>query len=389
MKRSYKVLVIEDDTEWINILKPLLVSEGCRVTVCRTTEEGEAALSRELFHFATIDLKLLYDSYKTLAASGEWGGWKILKLIKEKSLNSTMGTMVVTWYDEEEIEDLAIKQHGAVYFKSKKRFSAKDFIAQISDYLEKYHDVYFNEGIIENSQLPEVVGPLSETERLDASLRSTNGLKEYFTQKKKEGKETIIVFSDLVDSTRFKDEIGFEEGLLKTFNHNQIVSQILTSAGGKIVKTIGDCVMARFDVDKSNQGRICVNVLNSVIRVQEAFWDKNIGVTRSLQKYRTKIGVSMGVTGDLYGGDPIGLSVDIAARLTAMAKPEQILVSNEVIQVANLSQLDARILKSPGRTLEPSHLVSKPVLRKVKGVQSKIMICEMKWDGKERDIQTI
>jgi class 3 adenylate cyclase len=58
-----------------------------------------------------------------------------------------------------------------------------------------------------------------------------------------------VIFIDLKDSTKFKIVNGDLKGLERTYLHNEKCSEIITKHKGKIIKYIGDEIMAIFDDD--------------------------------------------------------------------------------------------------------------------------------------------
>jgi class 3 adenylate cyclase len=225
-----------------------------------------------------------------------------------------------------------------------------------------------------------------ETARFKAAFRSVEGLREYFRAKEESGDKTIVLFSELCFSTQYKDQRGFIEGMFKSFSCNEKVSRIMKEYDGIVIKTNADCIMVKFDTNKQNQGKLSTNAMNAAIRLQELFEDLNIGVSDDIEKYRIKIGISIGVTGESYAGDPHGLSVDIAARLTSLAKPEQILVTKDLVNTANIKQIESRSIEPPLR-IKPQDMMGQTQKRKLKGIEDPVSVCEIKWDGKERGIQ--
>ena len=142
---------------------------------------------------------------------------------------------------------------------------------------------------------------------------------------------------------------GEIDGTAKAFIHNNIVVKVVEANGGELVKLIGDEVMAIFE---GKEG--LTNALRTAItchqRLEEynKFQDYNQEDIRALH---TKTGIHNGLVflfepmgkdksevGESEKGesekngipDPYGSVVDIAARLTALAKDDQILCSGKV-----------------------------------------------------------
>src|SRR5215212_6801424 len=80
-----------------------------------------------------------------------------------------------------------------------------------------------------------------------------------------------ILFADLVGSTAYKQHHGPIPGMEKILRHNAIVEREIEKFGGKVVKFIGDGVMAWFrDKDASR------SALDSGLSIIAAIDDDNI-----------------------------------------------------------------------------------------------------------------
>jgi class 3 adenylate cyclase len=144
-------------------------------------------------------------------------------------------------------------------------------------------------------------------------------------------KHIAVMFADLCDSTAYKLERGDVEGLLKTYRHNTIVIAAVTKAGGKVVKFIGDEVMATFD-----QHDACDHALEAALEIQDEIraLNKKLSGARDEEIF-SKIGINYGLTLMIQfpgndAQDPQGKIVDAAARIISLAKPNQILCSEFV-----------------------------------------------------------
>ncbi|MBW7473864.1 adenylate/guanylate cyclase domain-containing protein [Paenibacillus oenotherae] len=140
--------------------------------------------------------------------------------------------------------------------------------------------------------------------------------------------DVVIVFIDLVDSTRFKVQFRDEpeQWILRLMQFSNFLSQLIESLNGKVVKYIGDEVMAIFDhPSKVN------DALNLVIRIdeiQEALTE--------ITGHDTKVKISID-KGPVYlveySGhkelDPQGTAVDRCARISKYALPGTVITSFE------------------------------------------------------------
>src|SRR5262245_53752341 len=58
--------------------------------------------------------------------------------------------------------------------------------------------------------------------------------------------EVIILFSDIQGSTAYFERNGDVEGLAMVQHHNDLAFPVIEGEGGRVVKTIGDAIMACF-----------------------------------------------------------------------------------------------------------------------------------------------
>ena len=129
-------------------------------------------------------------------------------------------------------------------------------------------------------------------------------------------KPVTILFTDIVDSTRYWDTKGDIKGRLMVDQHNRLVFPVIKKFRGKVIKTIGDSVMASFSSPE--------NALRAAIGIQQSLEDY-----RNKNK-RFKLEIRIGMhTGKalIEKNDVFGDTVNVAARVEGAAKPNEILIS--------------------------------------------------------------
>lgn len=121
-----------------------------------------------------------------------------------------------------------------------------------------------------------------------------------------------ILFTDIVDSTALAAGMG--DGLWRELleQHLAVVQSLVADAGGRLVKSTGDGVLAVFGAPARAIG--CATSL--VARVAE------LGIT-------IRAGIHTGEC-ELIGDDVGGLAVHVAARIAALAAPGEVMVSSTV-----------------------------------------------------------
>jgi class 3 adenylate cyclase len=127
-----------------------------------------------------------------------------------------------------------------------------------------------------------------------------------------------IFFTDFCGSTQLTQELGDEEFLRLLHEHDDIVRQTLGRRGGTEVKHTGDGIMASFT---SASGAV-----ETSVDVQRCLRDRNAA---SRWPLHLRIGISVGEP-VAEGDDLFGASVQLAARLCAVAPRGGVAVSSAV-----------------------------------------------------------
>ena len=133
----------------------------------------------------------------------------------------------------------------------------------------------------------------------------------------------IILFTDMVGSTKMTQELGDAAAMDILHAHNTIVRRALEKHGGHEVKHTGDGIMASF---VSVAGS-----LNGAIDIQRGVSEYRRGdANHNLQ---VKIGLSAGEPVE-EDQDLFGTSVQLAARICDHASAEEILVAHTVQELS-------------------------------------------------------
>jgi class 3 adenylate cyclase len=173
------------------------------------------------------------------------------------------------------------------------------------------------------------------------------------------GGTAAVLFGDVSGSTALYRAVGNERAqqlIEKTLN---LLREATTREGGRVVKTIGDEVMCRF-ADASSAARAAVDM------------------QRRLRALPPEPGVSLKVRiGFAYGptveraGDVFGDVVNVAARLAAMAKADQILTTE-----ATMALFD-RDLRAMSRLFDKTP---------VKGIKEEVSVVQVQWEARNQTV---
>jgi len=155
--------------------------------------------------------------------------------------------------------------------------------------------------------------------------------------------KTTILFTDIKGSTRMYTDLGDSKAFLLVREHFRIIFAIIKKHHGVPVKTIGDAVMGAF----TNQASALEAALESQRALIDYYRDKPEN-----EKIEVKIGVHTGTTIIVTLNDRLdyfGSTVNMAARIQSMAKPNEVIVSETVFDSSGSRKIIARYTKTVGR----------------------------------------
>ena len=168
-----------------------------------------------------------------------------------------------------------------------------------------------NAATISPGELPDSIEKLlQERQKIDALL------KEKFTRR------ITVLFTDIKDSTLFFASRGDIEGRLMVQMHNNLLFPIIKKYQGRVVKTIGDAIMAGFDDP--------LMAVRASAEMQQTLFDYN-QTARVSEQIHIRIGINTGA-GIVEAQDIFGDVVNVAARIESLCAPDQILISPAVYE---------------------------------------------------------
>jgi len=134
-----------------------------------------------------------------------------------------------------------------------------------------------------------------------------------------------ILFSDICGYSRI---MGSDEAqaLAIVSMHNNCIEQAAKVHGGRIIKTMGDGVLAEFTS--------AVNAVQAAMDIQKAVSDHNAAAP-DREKFQLRIGIHVGDVVVADGGDLFGDGVNVASRIQPLAEPGGICVSRDIFDLVN------------------------------------------------------
>jgi class 3 adenylate cyclase/tetratricopeptide (TPR) repeat protein len=151
---------------------------------------------------------------------------------------------------------------------------------------------------------------LRERERLDQIIE------ERFRKKR------AILFTDVSGFTQYMHKMGDLRGRAWIQKHHDIVIPLVEKHQGEVLDVMGDGLMASF--------RDTVLAAKASIAIQLSLYEHNAKI-RKTDRIRVRIGIN---SGDIFveKNHIAGDVVNVAARIQAQAKPDQILISRSVYE---------------------------------------------------------
>lgn len=136
-------------------------------------------------------------------------------------------------------------------------------------------------------------------------------------------RNVTVLFTDLKGSTNYFEKFGDSAGLLMVHRCNSMLSEAVVRHGGRVIKTIGDAVMAAFDD--------AAEAVAASIEMQQAITADNLDKPAD-HRICVRIGINYG-PGIVKSNDVFGDVVNVASRVEGAAAPEQILISDTLFTV--------------------------------------------------------
>ncbi|MFL5318445.1 MAG: CHAT domain-containing protein [Myxococcaceae bacterium] len=160
---------------------------------------------------------------------------------------------------------------------------------------------------------------LAERERIAAALRDNErALLEKHTR------DQTVLFTDIVGSTRYFEEKGDVEGMKLLHRHNELLFPLVDNNRGKLIKTIGDAILATFD-DPAD-GVVCAMQMHRTLREANNRGDgPQIHIRAGLHHGRVF----------LANNDVFGDTVNTAARVVHAAEGDEVLISQTLYSKLN------------------------------------------------------
>lgn len=131
-----------------------------------------------------------------------------------------------------------------------------------------------------------------------------------------------LLFADVVGSSAFFQKHGDIQGRFFVQRHHDMVTPLIASHAGRVVKTVGDGMIALFETPE--------RALDCALAIQQQLWQTRTA-GHEVEIPQTKISLHYGQA-LIEAHDVYGDLVNMSARLLGMAEPNQLLISQTVYE---------------------------------------------------------
>jgi class 3 adenylate cyclase len=138
--------------------------------------------------------------------------------------------------------------------------------------------------------------------------------------------EVTILFSDIKGSTSYFERRGDAEGLAMLQHHNDLLFPVIKEFGGRVVKTIGDAIMACF--------KDPVGAIQAAIRMQQVMEDDRDATESVDDHIHIRVALHMG-PGLEKDNDVYGDVVNASAKVQQQTEPDQIVITDVLVEAAH------------------------------------------------------
>jgi class 3 adenylate cyclase/pSer/pThr/pTyr-binding forkhead associated (FHA) protein len=136
-------------------------------------------------------------------------------------------------------------------------------------------------------------------------------------------RSVAVLFTDIQGSTEYYEKFGDVTGLAMVHQCNSLLDGVVSKHGGRVVKHIGDAIMATFDN--------CEECVRTAVEMQQQLKELNASKKKEEDQTRVRIGAHYGL-GIVKSDDVFGDVVNVASRVESLALPEQILISDSLFK---------------------------------------------------------
>ncbi len=153
-------------------------------------------------------------------------------------------------------------------------------------------------------------------------MQSSKGQNELLAELEKFRRTVVVMFTDIKGSTAYFEKYGDVAGLMMVHQCNDALQKIVEAHTGRVIKFIGDAIMATFD-DPHQSCLAAMEMQKQLIKFNAPRPEQDHVFIR--------IGLNYG-SGIVKSNDVFGDVVNVASRVESAAQPEQIVISDTLYE---------------------------------------------------------
>jgi class 3 adenylate cyclase len=170
--------------------------------------------------------------------------------------------------------------------------------------------------------------------------------------------QTTLVFTDLVGSTALYERVGDAAAYALVRRHFTVLFDVVTRHGGRVVKTVGDSVMASFDVP-SHGVQAAIACVDAIAAMTDSAGAPTGLWLRAGVHTGSCLAIEANGVMDYFGG-----AVNLAARVESLAERGEVVVSSSTARAWEVDAVLAS-LQAQGRTVRNDTQLVKGVVNAV------------------------
>ena len=163
---------------------------------------------------------------------------------------------------------------------------------------------------------------MSPQDSVTQIIQSSRAQADLLAELEKFRRTITVMFTDIKGSTAYFEKYGDVAGMMMVHQCNEGLRQIVERHGGKVIKTIGDAIMATFED--------CKESVSAAMEMQKQLIVFNAPKPEQDHVF-IRIGLNYGA-GIVKSNDVFGDVVNVASRVESVASPEQIVISDTLNQ---------------------------------------------------------